>query len=148
MKKIPPIEKIAEAYTAIIDNRVTMKDREAIVLSSNRKKEYIVRWNDSFYYSSDNATYWQGYAGYPVIAVLMLQKRLSLDKSILKYFSNISWNDLNKKYKRDYSKVMNLILEKYDENTRNHIKTAINKVYLELEQLDISITRKKMVNIV
>lgn len=145
MKKIPPIEKIAEAYTAIIDNRVTMKEREAIVLSSNREKEYIVRWNDSFYYSSDNATYWQGYAGYPVIAVLMLQKRLSLDKSILNYFSNISWNDLNKKYKRDYSKVMNLILEKYDENTKNHIKTAINKVYLELEQLDISITRKKLV---
>lgn len=143
MKKLPPLEKIAEAYTAIVDERIIMKEREAIVLSSNGEKKYIIRWNDSSYYSSDNATYWQGYAGYPVIAVLMLQNKLSFDKSILKYFSKIPWNKLNKEYKRDYAKVLNLILDKYDDEIKKTIHTSISKVYKELEQLDISLTRKK-----
>ena len=50
--KLPPIEKIPEAYGAIADGRVTMKDSAADVVSSDGTKTYHVRWNGNLY-SSD-----------------------------------------------------------------------------------------------
>lgn len=63
MKKMPPIQKILEAYTAIVDKHVELKNNEALVTSSNGAKTYTVSWEDNIYHSNDNATYWQGYAG-------------------------------------------------------------------------------------
>ncbi len=80
MEKNPPIEKIYEAYSAIADGRVTLCVGEAAVRSSNGQKEYLVTWDDRVYTSNDSATYWQGYAGYPVIAVLLLQGELPLNR--------------------------------------------------------------------
>ena len=71
MKKVP-LAKVYEALSAISSKRVIMNDTEAIVYSSDNKKQYKVQWLDNKYTSNDNATYWQGYSGYPVIAVLML----------------------------------------------------------------------------
>lgn len=80
MEKMPPVEKIYEAWSAVADGRVTIDDaaRKATVVSSDRTREYTVSWSDdgSVYNSNDNATYWRGYAGYPVIAVMMMQGRL------------------------------------------------------------------------
>ena len=74
MEKMPPVEKIYEAWSAVADGRVTIDDaaRKATVVSSDRTREYTVSWSDdgSVYNSNDNATYWRGYAGYPVIAVM------------------------------------------------------------------------------
>lgn len=111
MEKLPPIEKIPEAYTAIIDKRVEIFDNYAIVKSSTLEKEYLIKWNDNLYYSNDNSTYWQNYIGYPVIAVLMLQGKLSLNESILEYFRGINWNELNKKNKSDYHTSLETVLE-------------------------------------
>ena len=82
MDKLPPLEKIPEAYTAIEDNRVELFSDYATVKSSDYKKEYLIKWKENIYSSNDNSTYWQGYAGYPVIAILMLQNKLSLNKKI------------------------------------------------------------------
>ena len=60
MKKMPPIEKIYEAYSAIADNRVVLKENSASVYSSDRSKEYKVTWKEGLYISNDNASYWQG----------------------------------------------------------------------------------------
>lgn len=87
MIKLPPIEKIPEAYTAIEDDRIELYDDHAIVKYSNNEKEYLIKWIDNLYYSNDNSTYWQGYTGYPVIAVLMLKKVLPLNREISKYLS-------------------------------------------------------------
>ncbi|MGI6218094.1 MAG: hypothetical protein ACOYIK_10855, partial [Coriobacteriales bacterium] len=78
MKKMPPIEKVYEAWTALADGRVTLEggateagtSGKATVESSNGSKTYTVVWDADRYASTDNATYWQGYPGYPVIAVL------------------------------------------------------------------------------
>ena len=79
--KMPPREKIHEALTAIVDNRISIdsENNKAEIFSSDRSKKYIVEWHDNEYSSNDNATYWQGYPGYPVIAVLLLQKKLTLN---------------------------------------------------------------------
>ena len=59
MSKLPPIEKIPEAYSAIADGRVTIQGDQAIVYSSDRTKSYTVNWSDGVYSSNDNALYWQ-----------------------------------------------------------------------------------------
>lgn len=141
--KMPPIEKIPEAYTAIEDNRVMLHDESATVKSSNGEKEYLIKWKNDVYYSNDNSSYWQGYVGYPVIAVLMLQGKLSLNKSVLKYFKDINWNELNKKNKRDYKKSLDEILSRVSDEIRDEILKEIEKVFEEIKELNISLTRKK-----
>lgn len=111
MIKLPPIEKIYEAYSAIADSRVTLGENEAHVRSSNAAKEYIVTWDGDIYTSTDNATYWQGYAGYPVLAVLLLQGRLPLDRVLADQFSGIDWHTLNERHKRDYAAVAHVAME-------------------------------------
>lgn len=53
--KLPPIEKIHEAYSAVADGRITLRDTEADVLSSDHAKKYIVKWEGETYSSNDNA---------------------------------------------------------------------------------------------
>lgn len=141
--KMPPIEKIPEAYTAIEDKRVEMFNDYASVKSSNGEKEYLIKWKDDTFYSNDNSTYWQGYIGYPVIAVLMLQGKLSLNKEVSKYFKNVNWNELNKMNKRDYHKSLEDILVNVDDGSREEIFSEINRVYEEIKNLNITLSRKK-----
>lgn len=108
---LPPIEKIYEAISAVVDGRVEIKEKIAFVTSSNKKKQYRIQWDDISYSSNDNASYWQGYVGYPIIAVLMVQEILPYPKQIAYYFKDIDWNKLNTKYKRNYAAVVDLILQ-------------------------------------
>lgn len=80
--KLGPKEKIYEAYSALADERVKLEEDKASVSSSDGKKTYTIRWRDNVYVSDDNATYWQGYPGYPVIAVMMLKGELPYDKEV------------------------------------------------------------------
>ena len=139
MEKLPPIEKIYEAYSAIADNRVTLMKESAAVLSSNREKEYTVTWENGVYTSNDNASYWRGYAGYPIIAVLMLQKKLSLNSDIIDYFKGINWTELNKKYKAKYSEAVEEVMDNLNRKNVNvsKIKEEVEKVYEEIKALNI-----------
>lgn len=111
MEKLPPIEKIPEAWSAIADGRVVLHADHAEVRSSEGEKTYLVRWEGDTYSSTDNATTWQGYAGYPVLAVLMLQGRLPLEQEIAAYFRGINWSGLNSRLKRNYSAALAEVLE-------------------------------------
>ena len=139
MEKLPPIEKIYEAYSAIADNRVTLMKESAAVLSSNREKEYTVTWENGVYTSNDNASYWRGYAGYPIIAVLMLQKELSLNSDIIDHFKGINWTELNKKYKAKYSEAVEEVMDNLNRKNVNvsKIKEEVEKVYEEIKALNI-----------
>lgn len=141
MIKIPPIAKIYEAYTCIADERVKIDGTEAIVSSSNGKKNYKVKWKNNIYVSNDNASYWQGYPGYPIIAILMLQDKLTYNKEIISQFKNINWNALNEKYKRDYNKAVEEVLNRIAYNSFV-IKKETEKIYEEIKNLDIEIKKK------
>ena len=99
MEKMPPIAKIYEAYTCIADKRVQLEENRAFVTSSDGKKKYNVSWKENIYVSNDNASFWQGYPGYPVIAVLILQHKLPFKENIISLFKNINWHALNEKYR-------------------------------------------------
>lgn len=141
--KLPPIEKIHEAYSAIADGRVILKEAEAEVSSSDFAKKYLVTWKEEVYSSNDNASYWQGYLGYPLIAVLMLQGKLSLDREVAGYFKGINWKKINTEYKNKFSEAVKEIMTKFEADgiDCDKINTEINKVYHEIEQLTISTKR-------
>lgn len=106
--KLPPSEKILEAWSAIGSGRVRLLSQpeaesgEAEVLSSDSNKIYKLSWDGDMYRSNDAATIWQGYPGYPVLAVLMERGLLPLPTNITRILAPLNWNKLNKEFKRNY----------------------------------------------
>lgn len=146
MKKLPPQEKIYEAYSALSDNRVIMEENSAKVFSSDQSKEYTVTWDNNIYTSNDNASYWQGYAGYPMVAVLMIQKKLLFDTSITDFFKNINWKELNTKYKGKYAKAVEEIMDSLRESgvDTDRIYKETDKIFENLKTLDIQCKRSSL----
>ena len=138
MEKLPPIEKIYEAYSALADNRIKISEDFADVLSSDSAKSYKVMWKDNTYSSTDNATYWQGYAGYPIIGVLILQSKLTVDSTIFEHFSGINWNSLNKKHKRDYrAALLEVFAEKQLSRSEEHTSELHSPVPISYSVLSL-----------
>lgn len=140
MKKMPPIQKILEAYTAIVDKHVELKNNEALVTSSNDAKTYTVSWEDNIYHSNDNATYWQGYAGYPIIAVLMLQGKIPFDQKLADNFASVNWNEVNAKFKRNYAKAASEVIKEKGLDEKE-VMVELERVYEALKDLPITIKR-------
>ena len=144
MEKLPPIEKIYEAMSAVADGRVALHpdERKATVASSNGAKAYTVAWSEdgSAYSSNDNATYWQGYAGYPVIAVLMEQGALPLDRAVADGFAHVNWTELNERFRRDYAAAVRAVV---DERGLDAVRAeaASRAAYDALARLDVSVGR-------
>ena len=116
--KMPPIVKVYEALGAIGDGRVRIEDaRRATVISSDLSKKYEVETSlDGREISSnDNASYWQGYLGYPSIAVLLAREFYRPPANITDALAGVAWKELNRKYKNDYAKT---IAEVEDRNSK------------------------------
>lgn len=138
--KQPPKEKVYEAFTAIADGRVDLKEDHAQVTSSNGDKVYKVEWRDNMAASSDPATYWQGYPGYPLIAVWILQGKLAADETVMSYTAGIPWKKLNDACKRDYAKALEMALA--DNPHREEILKEGEKVNAQLSEMDVTLKRK------
>ncbi|MCH5225208.1 MAG: hypothetical protein J1D77_04375 [Muribaculaceae bacterium] len=141
LKKLPPIEKVYEAWTALADDRVNMHEGYADVSSSDGEKAYVVRFADNRYTSDDNATYWQGYPGYPVLAVMMLQGKLPYDEKEAQLWKNINWTQLNKQYKNNYAKAVEAVAHDRGINL-SEATEKVTRVIETLQQLPIEIKRK------
>ena len=141
MKKMPPIEKVFEAWTALADNRVIMKEDSADVSSSDGEKSYVVKFSGDQYSSDDNATFWQGYPGYPVIAVLMKQGKIPYDENEAKLWKNINWTQQNKKFKNNYPlAVAEIAQERGIDLEKSYFEAK--KILEDLSKLPIVIKRK------
>lgn len=149
MDKLPPLEKIYEAWSAIADQRVALTvsptgnpgEGDAVVSSSDGAKLYHISWDGITYASDDSATYWQEYAGYPVIAVLMLQGLLPLDIPESNLWQGINWHQLNEAHKRDYAAAAEEAM------LQNHINATSARDYAEkvldaLSKLPLKLKRK------
>ena len=128
------------------NNRIEMGVFEAKVISSNGAKEYTVRWDNNIYTSNDDASYWQGYPGYPMIAILMLQGKLSLNKKLLTILRIYNWTELNNKYKKKYDKAVEEIMDRLKEEKVDCyvINEEIIKVFEEIKKLDITTKRSSI----
>ncbi len=76
----------------------------------------------------------------------MLQNKLSLNRQIAQNFQNIPWKKLNTSYKNNYSAALE---EVYNDLANKNvdceaIKKEIDKVYEEINKLDIDLKRGKL----
>jgi hypothetical protein len=106
---MPPPIKVYEAIGAIGDGRVrAIDDAQNVweVVSSDGAKKYRVEISaDGREISSnDNASYWQGYLGYPAIAVLMARGKLHASAEATRMLAGIPWKELNRRFKNDYAR--------------------------------------------
>jgi len=109
--KMPPPIKVYEAIGAIGDGRVRVADNDPAptawtVVSSDGTKTYQVEISaDGREVSSnDNASYWQGYLGYPAIAVLIGRGMLRASAEATRALAGIPWKELNRRFKNDYAR--------------------------------------------
>ena len=140
--KVPPKAKIYEALTAVADGRVKLKGGEtAEVLSSDGTKTYIVEWSADLRQmtSNDNASYWQRYMGYPIIAVLMVLGRLDFDGRVAQVLSGIAWKQMNRRFRNDYDKAVESVLLNLDvePGLRQRVASEVDKIFIRLETLDL-----------
>ena len=139
-KKMPPEEKVYEAWTAIVDGRVELHEDYATMTSSDGAKGYTIRWDGNIYVSDDNATYWRGYPGYPVLAVLMLQGKLPFDRLEAEKWKEVNWKAVNTKYKNNYAAAVKEVAAERHIDMATAEKAAA-EVMTALENLDIVIKR-------
>ena len=103
--KLPPRAKVFEAFTAVADGRVRLTGPgSATVVSSGGDKTYDVEWSEDgrTVTANDNASYWQGYLGYPIVAVLLARGELRAGEDAVAALAGVPWHELNKRHKRDY----------------------------------------------
>ena len=102
---MPPLIKVYEALGAVADGRVELVDeRRAVVCSSDGSKTYEVESDGQVISANDNASYWQGYLGYPGIAVLLARELYRAPANVIDALAEIPWKELNRKYRNDYAK--------------------------------------------
>ncbi len=107
--KMPPLAKIYEALGAVGDGRVKLLNgSRAQVTSSEGNKTYDVEVSaDGREVSSnDNASYWQGYVGYPPIAVMLARGLYRAPATVIDALAGIPWKELNRRYRNDYAKTL------------------------------------------
>lgn len=145
---LPPPEKVYEAWSAIASGRAklleTNEDKgEAFIASSDGHKDWRVRWDGDTYFSNDNATFWQGYAGYPVLAVLMLQGRLPYDASMASYLKDVNWNAANKDARGDYALALSRVLKERDitGDLKERMENLVRKTLQKLSQAPVTLKR-------
>lgn len=147
--KMPPPEKIYEAWSALADGRVELSpgastlEGDAFVASSNRTKTCRVTWHDTVFSSDDNASYWQGYPGYPVIAVLMRLGLLPYDAAAASLFAQVDWNAANKRAGADYAKALTEVENMLDLSAaeRKHAADSADTAYRALADLNLTLKR-------
>ena len=107
--KMPPAIKIYEALGAIGDGRVRLEDEHhALVTSSEGDKTYAVEISDDGREIScnDNASYWQGYLGYPAIAVLLMRGLYRAPANVIDALVDIPWKEINRRFTNDHDKTL------------------------------------------
>jgi hypothetical protein len=117
--KMPPVVKVYEALGALGDGRVRIESaRRASVVSSHGTKTYQVEMSEEgrTISSNDNASYWQGYLGYPGIAVLLARGLYDAPESVVKALAGIPWKEINRRFKNDYGKTVAEVMRRLKES--------------------------------
>lgn len=142
--QLPPIAKIYEAISAIADNRVAITGpHEACVTSSSGAKCYTVRWSDDRreFTADDSASFWQGYTGYPIIAVLLALGEIPYDPALARPLAGVPWKALNVRFKRDYGAAVDSVLGDIPEAAA--IRAEAARIYTRLAELNLRKPERK-----
>lgn len=145
--KHPPIIKIYEALGSVADGRVEIEGNSGKVFSSTGNKFYEVTYDpdSKSIMTNDNGSFWQGYLGYPAIAFLMKEGPLSYEEEIGNMLKGVLWKDINQKFKNNFDKTLNYILESKTKEEKDKLKVFTEKVDGEIRDLFLNLlgTKKK-----
>ncbi len=111
--KPAPIIKVYEALGSLGDGRVKLDGNTAKVYSSSGNKYYDVAYDPEQHMitANDNGSFWQGYLGYPSVAVLLALRVVEYDPKLAEYLSGFAWKDINQQFKNDFAKTQSFIDE-------------------------------------
>ncbi len=149
--KEPEISKIYEALTAISDGRVEIYGNgsdKAKVWSSSRNKYYDVSYNPAgkLIMSNDNSAYYTGTLSWPMVAFLMANGKIKYNPVLLKPLKGIIWKEINQRYKNDFPKAADSVLE--DLKSKGHdinlIKKGAEEIYGETLKMKLGYLGKRM----
>lgn len=143
--KLPPAAKVYEAFGAVADGRVhATGPGSAEVRSSGRDRAYTVEWSADLgtVTANDNASYWQGYLGYPIVAVLLTLGVLRADERVVGQLAGIRWHELNARFKRDYDAAVDSVLTALARQgaDRARIEVEVAGVMAQLATLELERT--------
>lgn len=132
--KLPPRIKIFEALGALADGRVELTETGATVASSDASKTYLVKYDEArnMITANDNGSKWQGYLGYPSIALLMKHGKLSFDQVLADSLKGIEWKKINTQYKNDWDNVESWLFETRD---KGQLESFAGKILDEIQSL-------------
>ena len=119
---MPPLAKVYEALGALGDGRVQLEDESrASVVSSDRSKTYHVEISADHrtISSNDNASYWQGYLGYPAIAIMLMRGLCPVRAEAINALRGIPWNELNKRFGNDYRRTIEEVMRRAEQRGFN-----------------------------
>lgn len=138
--KTPPRAKIYEALSALADGRVTLTgERTARVISSAGDKTYTVEWSADGreITSNDNASYWQGCLGYPILAVLMLRGCIAWSPQTASLLAGVPWKRLNAAFRRDYARAIEHVLQEIEKKggDRAGVEAEVDRIMAEIAPL-------------
>jgi hypothetical protein len=105
--KMPPRVKIYEALGALADGRIELDTQGGgRVGSSSGDKVYTVEVgaDGREIAANDNASYWQGYLGYPAIAVLIARGLYTPHPRVLAALKGIPWKAINRRNRNDWER--------------------------------------------
>jgi hypothetical protein len=144
--QLPPKYKIYEALGAVADDRIEIIDPNSEIIearqySSSRGKFYTILYDPvkNQIMPNDNATWYIGYLGYPAISMLLFLDKINFDASILSYFRDIPFKDINQKYKNDFEQanleIVDRILTRGLDETK--LNTEVDSIYQQLADLKL-----------
>jgi hypothetical protein len=138
----PQVCKVYEALTAIADNLIELvAENTARCYSSSRGKFYEINYDpttDSIM-SNDNSAFYTDSLSYPMIALLMLKGRIAYDQSLLPVLANIAWKDINQKFKNDYDKAVDYVLNDLATSGVDieNLQTKVAEIHQQVCQLQL-----------
>ena len=131
--KKPHIEKIYEALTAIAEGRIEKHGKTAKCFTSNNNKFYDIKYDPIIgsINSNDNEAYYTHSLSYPMIAYLMLTKKIPFERELLEILRDIDWDSINQNFKNDYDKSIRFVLGELKKNGDDveFIKKEVKKIY-------------------
>lgn len=139
----PPVIKLYEALGAVADGRVHIDGNKAKVYSSSGNKYYDINYDPetNSISSNDNASYWKGYAGYPIVAFLLVKGVLEVNEDAAQSLKGIAWKDVNTKFKNDFSKTEQLVRDealKSGKISLEELDTYLEALKSKLEALELN----------
>lgn len=135
--KQPPSIKIYEALGALADGRVHVEGTTAKVWSSTRDKYYDVVYepDTNSISANDNGSYWQGYLGYPSVALLAALGVIEYRTDVAAWLKGIPWKEINKRFRNDYNKVEIVIREQLRQSDGFNEEELDDQIRLVAEQV-------------